>query len=158
MDGLLADAGDFARQPAAGCQLELRTRDLPARLSGLFDHPVWDELSSRCINCGICTYVCPSCHCFDIQVENRGQSGSRFRCWDSCMYQEYNLMAGGHNPRANKRDRFRNRFLDKLEFFPERYGSFGCSGCGRCVALCPNGISIVSIINRLGEVNADVSR
>jgi ferredoxin len=73
------------------------------------------------------------------------------------MYPEYNLMAGGHNTRASKRDRFRNRFLHKLEFFRERYGTFSCSGCGRCLVMCPNGISIVSVINRFGEVDPDVS-
>jgi ferredoxin len=157
LEDLLSAAGDVVREPAVGCQLQVRVDGLSEKLSGLFTDQAWDDLSSRCINCGICTYVCPSCHCFDIQVKNRGQEGSRFRCWDSCMYPEYNLMAGGHNTRASKRDRFRNRFLHKLEFFRERYGTFSCSGCGRCLVMCPNGISIVSVINRFGEVDPDVS-
>jgi ferredoxin len=153
---LLAEKTDFKKPSPAACRLTVEVQGLPGKLSGLFEHPVWDELAARCINCGVCTYICPTCHCFDIQVENHGNEGFRFRCWDSCMYPEYNLMAGGHNPREGKRDRFRQRFLHKLEFLKERYGIFGCTGCGRCVAMCPNGNNIVAVINKLKEVPADV--
>jgi len=139
---------------------EFRTRvdieGLPEKLNRMFAHPVWEELAAKCMNCGICTYLCPGCYCFDIQVKTRGQEGYRFRCWDSCMYPEYTQMAGGHNPRQSKHERFRNRFLHKLEFIHERYGTLGCTGCGRCVVMCPNGVNIVSIINRLREVDVDV--
>ncbi|MCX5780977.1 MAG: 4Fe-4S dicluster domain-containing protein, partial [Firmicutes bacterium] len=99
----------------------------------------------------ICTYSCPTCYCFDIQVKNWGEEGYRFRCYDSCMYKEYSLMAGGHNPREASVERFRNRFLHKLQFFNERYGTPLCTGCGRCIVVCPAGISIVSIINEIKE-------
>ncbi len=148
---------ELIRPESAGCRLEVNVAGLPEKLRGMFDSPVWDELSTFCMNCGVCTYICPVCHCFDIQVMNNGSSGCRFRCWDSCMYPEYNLMAGGHNPREGKRDRFRNRFLHKLEFFQERYGSFGCSGCGRCLVTCPHSLNMVLVINRLGEVKVDAS-
>ncbi len=123
------------------------------KLKDMFDHPIWDRLSAPCQNCGICTYLCPTCYCFDIQVKNWGEEGYRFRCWDSCMYREYTQMAGGHNPREVSKERFRNRFLHKLQFFPERYGSSLCTGCGRCIVACPSGISIFSIIQEIKEAD-----
>lgn len=128
---------------------------LAEKLKGMFEDPVWDKLAERCINCGVCTNVCPTCYCFDIQVKVWGDEGYRFRCWDSCMYREYTLMAGGHNPRPDKKERFRNRFLHKLEFFNERYGTPLCTGCGRCVVLCPNMVNIVEVIKALQEVGPD---
>jgi sulfhydrogenase subunit beta (sulfur reductase) len=123
-------------------------------LKNMFNHPVWESLSEPCMNCGICTYLCPTCYCFDIQVKSWGDDGYRFRCWDSCMYSEYTQMAGGHNPRAATTERFRNRFLHKLQFFNERYGPSLCTGCGRCIIACPAGINITRIIAAIKEVNA----
>lgn len=125
------------------------------KLSHMFESSIWKELSSRCMNCGVCTYLCPSCYCFDIQVKTKGEAGNRFRCWDSCMYREYTLMAGGHNPRDVKTERFRNRFLHKLQFFNERYGANLCIGCGRCVVMCPNGVNILEVIEKIKEVDLD---
>ncbi|MDH7498291.1 MAG: 4Fe-4S dicluster domain-containing protein, partial [Syntrophomonadaceae bacterium] len=152
---LLQDGG-FEKPQAGAFAIELDMQGVPEKLAALFEHPLWEELAARCMNCGICTYVCPSCYCFDIQVKNRGSEGYRFRCWDSCMYYEYSKMAGGHNPRERKADRFRNRFLHKLEFFHERYGSLLCTGCGRCMAMCPHGVNIVTLIERVREVEGHV--
>lgn len=154
--GDLLEERELARPDGRECPLKVDLTGLPEKLAGLFEHPVWEELAAPCMNCGICTYHCPSCYCFDIQVKSRGAEGYRFRCWDSCMYPEYTLMAGGHNPRGTKKERFRNRFLHKLEFFQERYGTSLCTGCGRCLVLCPNGISITRIIKVLQEVDAGV--
>lgn len=126
------------------------------KLSGLFNDHIWDRLSAPCVNCGACTYICPSCHCFDIQVKMWGDRGYRFRCWDSCMYTEYSAEAGGGNPRPTSVERFRNRFLHKLEFFGERYGYPLCTGCGRCVAVCPTGVNIMDIIKQVKEVDSSV--
>ncbi|HNX27908.1 MAG TPA: 4Fe-4S dicluster domain-containing protein [Syntrophomonadaceae bacterium] len=125
------------------------------KLKDMFDHPMWEDLSYPCHNCGICTYMCPTCYCFDIQVKTTGEEGYRLRCWDSCMYREYSQMAGGHNPRELDKERFRNRFLHKLQFFPERYGEPLCTGCGRCIVVCPAGVNIVKIIEKVKE--ADIS-
>lgn len=143
-DAKLPDAKPFTRK--------VNYEGLAEKLKGMFEHPIWERLSDPCQNCGICTYVCPTCYCFDIQVKTFGEEGYRFRCWDSCMYREYTLMAGGHNPRETSMERFRNRFLHKLEFFKERYGNPLCIGCGRCLIACPAGISIVKIMEELKEV------
>lgn len=139
---------------APACQLTADVEGLAERLKERFYHPVWDELYRKCLGCGICTYLCPTCHCFDIDRENWGQNGREYRGWDSCMYSQYTLMAGGHNPRPTKKERVRNRFLHKLQYIPERYGILGCVGCGRCLAKCPVNMDITRIITRLQEVAA----
>jgi len=121
------------------------------KLKGMFESPLWDKLAQPCINCGMCTYVCPSCYCFDIQVKMRGEEGYRFRGWDSCMFEEYSREAGGGNPRGAAKERFRQRFLHKLEFFTERYGTPLCTGCGRCIIICPTDVNIIKIMAAVKE-------
>ena len=104
---------------------------------------LWEETASRCLNCGICTYTCPTCYCFDILDETYGAEGVRFRIWDSCMFPLYTLHGTGHNPRSTKAARVRQRFMHKLKYFPDRHqGKVSCVGCGRCVIYCPVNIDI----------------
>ncbi len=128
---------------------------VPEKLRQMFKHPYWDEIAEKCLGCGICTYLCPTCHCFDISDWSRGGEGERFRCWDSCMYRDFTLMAGGHNPRPSKTERVRQRFLHKLRYFPERYGVLGCVGCGRCVEKCPVHMDITEIISDVKGVELE---
>lgn len=129
---------------------------LAEKLAHMFEHPYWDSAYEKCIGCGVCTYLCPTCHCFDINSHNRAcGKGFKTRCWDSCMFPDYTLMAGGHNPRPTRKERFRNRFLHKLQQFPERYGKTACVGCGRCIDKCPVNVDIVAIISQLKEVDID---
>ncbi|WP_366924762.1 4Fe-4S dicluster domain-containing protein [Metallumcola ferriviriculae] len=145
-----------AEKPVAKeCQLKADAEGLAEKLAQMFHHSYWEDLSRTCIGCGTCTYLCPTCHCFDIRRKNIGEEGFQFRCWDSCMFSEYTRMAGGHNPRPSKKERVRNRFLHKLQYFPERYGKVACVGCGRCVGKCPVNIDITRIIGELREVSVD---
>lgn len=115
-----------------------------------WDHPVWKEMSATCLACGTCTYVCPTCQCYDVRDFDGGKEIERFRCWDSCMYSDFTLMAHGNN-RNTQDQRFRQRFLHKLVYFPQRNnGQYGCVGCGRCVAKCPSKLGIVKVIKALG--------
>jgi sulfhydrogenase subunit beta (sulfur reductase) len=109
----------------------------------LFDAPFWDEVAFACINCGTCTYLCPTCWCFDIQDEVFKKQGDRIRNWDSCMFPLFTLHGSGHNPRARKVQRVRQRFMHKLKYYVDKYNNgVQCSGCGRCVRNCPVNIDI----------------
>jgi ferredoxin len=119
--------------------------DLPQRLMAAFDDPKWAVFSEACLGCGTCSYVCPTCYCFDIDRE-AGAEITEFRCWDCCMFSDYSRMAGGHNPRPTKKERLRNRYLHKLAYFDERYGKTLCVGCGRCIAKCPASLDITEVI------------
>ena len=116
----------------------------------LFENEAWDELSQSCLGCGTCTFVCPTCQCYDIKDFNTGNSVVRFRCWDSCMYSDFTKMAHGNN-RLTQKERFRQRFMHKLVYYPENNeGLFSCVGCGRCLAKCPISMNIVKVIKKIG--------
>jgi ferredoxin len=106
----------------------------------------WEDVSFACLNCGTCTYTCPTCWCFDLQDEVRGKSGKRFKNWDSCMFPLFTLHTTGHNPRGTKMQRVRQRFMHKLKYFVDKYDhGIMCVGCGRCVNQCPVNIDIRTI-------------
>ena len=124
-------------------------------LMPLFDRPEWEELSKACLGCGTCTFVCPTCQCFDIRDFKTNDGVKRFRCWDSCMYSEFTKMAA-ENPRKNQLQRYRQRFMHKLVYFPSNNeGVYSCVGCGRCVKKCPQSLNIVKVIKKLGGNNND---
>lgn len=124
-------------------------------LMPLFDRPEWEELSKACLGCGTCTFVCPTCQCFDIRDFKTNSGVKRFRCWDSCMYSEFTKMAA-ENPRKTQLQRFRQRFMHKLVYFPSNNGGeYSCVGCGRCVKKCPQSLNIVKVIKKLGGKDND---
>ncbi len=138
---------------ATACTLKVDMSGVKQALDHMFDSALWEDVSGKCLNCGTCTYLCPTCYCFDIDQDNRYKEGVRFRCWDSCMFSEYTEMAGGHNPRPTKKERVRNRFMHKLNYFEDRYGKTLCVGCGRCVARCPVGLDITCLIDQIGAAD-----
>lgn len=123
-----------------------------AKLPALFESDLWSDIADTCVQCGTCTFVCPTCYCFDISQDQRADEGSRFRCWDSCMFTDYTLMAGGHNPRAERSTRVRQRFMHKLCYFEQRYGESLCVGCGRCIQECPAAVDITRIIDAIDDM------
>ena len=115
-----------------------------------FGAPEWKELSQSCLGCGTCTFVCPTCQCYDIKDFNTGHGIKRFRCWDSCMYSDFTKMSAGQ-PRLTQLERFRQRFMHKLVYFPTNNdGMFSCVGCGRCLSKCPIQMNIVKVMKKLG--------
>ncbi|GAB6008370.1 4Fe-4S dicluster domain-containing protein [Dysgonomonas reticulitermitis] len=116
--------------------------DLQGKISGMFESEVWKKQSERCLGCGACAFVCPTCACFDIQEESKGSTGSRLRCWDACGFSLFTVHASGHNPRETQSQRWRQRLLHKFSYMPERLDVRGCTGCGRCSRACPVDMNI----------------
>ena len=137
-------------------KLPLKDLDLSGfesdKLMELFNNSAWAELSESCLGCGTCTFVCPTCQCYDVQDFDNGREVRRFRCWDSCMYSDFTMMAHGTN-RPTQKERFRQRFMHKLVYYPSNNnGVFGCVGCGRCLQKCPIHMNIVKVAKKLMEV------
>ncbi len=115
-----------------------------------FNSDKWAEMSRTCLGCGTCTFVCPTCQCYDIKDFDTGHGIMRFRCWDSCMYSDFTKMSAGQ-PRLTQLERFRQRFMHKLVYFPmNNNGSYSCVGCGRCLERCPESLNIVKVIKAIG--------
>ena len=118
-----------------------------------FNDPRWADLSKGCLGCGTCTFVCPTCQCYDVKDFETANGIQRYRCWDSCMFSDFTLMAHGTN-RPTQVERFRQRFMHKLVYFPSNNeGLYSCVGCGRCLTKCPQAINIVKVIKTLGGNN-----
>ncbi|MGQ9580567.1 MAG: 4Fe-4S dicluster domain-containing protein [Armatimonadota bacterium] len=114
-----------------------------------WDHPIWVQIAQKCIGCGMCPYMCPSCSCFDIQDEVCGSCIERYRCRDTCQFEEFTRMGSGHNPRDDQLPRSRQRLMHKFKYQPEQFGLVGCTGCGRCVELCPVNVDIREVLNKV---------
>jgi formate hydrogenlyase subunit 6/NADH:ubiquinone oxidoreductase subunit I len=127
-------------------------REVTKKLTGAFKHPFWVANSLRCIGCGACAYVCPTCACFDIQDETRGLNGRRYRSWDSCGFGLFTLHTSGHNPREVQSQRWRQRIMHKFSYMPERNESLGCVGCGRCSRGCPVDMNIAEQLTALQTI------
>ncbi len=128
-------------------------QEVPEKLHRLFeDLDFWREVSAKCISCGACTYLCPTCYCFNITDEALGLQGKRIRSWDNCMSYLFTLETSGHNPRPTKAHRLRNRVNHKFSYYPRLHqGVFACCGCGRCIQSCPVNVDIREIILRAKE-------
>ena len=122
---------------------------LKEKLDRSFEDPQWERLTRACLGCGACTYLCPTCHCFDITDEER--EGLRLRSWDSCQYPLFTLHASGHNPRVNKKQRMRQRIMHKFSYTVERSGEVFCVGCGRCIRACPVNLDMREILAALAR-------
>jgi sulfhydrogenase subunit beta (sulfur reductase) len=166
----------------ARSMLEAKTRlNKGFELDGLekklenFDASYWDRIYQKCLGCGICTYLCPTCYCFDITDEviktphpspetnsgqalrlkggGRNEGGRRVRTWDSCMFSLFTLHASGHNPRPSQKERIRQRIMHKFNYAVKNYGQTFCVGCGRCINYCPVNMDIRQVIKDILEAS-----
>ncbi len=120
--------------------------------TALFEAIDWEEATQNCLGCSLCTYLCPSCHCFGFRDGAQNGAITRYRCWDSCLSPRFTLHASGHNPRAQKYQRYRQRLLHKYYTIPKNNGLPGCTGCGRCTRSCPAGVDIAEMARKIAEV------
>lgn len=119
----------------------------------IFNSKIWNSVSESCVGCGTCTYVCPTCMCFDVRDFDTGNGIRQVRCWDSCMYNDFTQMAA-ENPRHTQKERSRQRFMHKLMYYPMAHdGLFSCVGCGRCLESCPINMNIVKVIKAVNETD-----
>lgn len=119
--------------------------NLSNNMDSLFESPYWGKVSMSCLSCGICTYLCPTCHCFDLVDEKR----KRLRCYDGCAFHDFTLEASGENPRRAKEKRYRQRVFHKFDYFKKNFGENLCVGCGRCIRHCPVKMDIAEIVNNI---------
>ena len=134
--GAEAEKAEIAAQAAEEVQGPQLT-GIKEKLDTLYESPYWDELQEKCLACGACSYLCPTCHCFDIEDETVKGQGRRVRNWDTCQFSLFTLHASGHNPRPSGKERMRQRVMHKFRYFVENHGEVACVGCGRCVRECP---------------------
>lgn len=136
---------------AAGSPADIRLLELDTDENTLFNKIDWERISETCMGCGTCTYVCPTCHCFEFKDAAEKEGTSRYRCWDSCMYPKFTLHTSGHNPRPSKKERYRQRVMHKYLYIKQNFGYTACTGCGRCIRSCPAGMNIKSVVSRIME-------
>lgn len=129
------------------------TEGVTEKLAKGFNFKVWNDMFTRCLSCGVCTYVCPTCHCFDISDEVDGTEGQRVRAWDACQFSLFTLHASGHNPRPSKKERMRQRIMHKFSYTVENFDEIFCVGCGRCVRSCPVNLDIREMIETIRTWN-----
>lgn len=132
-------------------KLDVEPEDLAEMLEITYDHPLWDELAEKCLGCGSCNLVCPTCYCFDVadRLQINLKQGERVRRWDGCMLKDFTLVAGGEVFRDSRAARLRHRFYRKGKYIYEDFGRVGCVGCGRCVRACLVDIDPVEVFNTL---------
>ncbi len=117
-----------------------------------FDDDFWNTAALSCIGCGTCTYLCPTCHCFDIVDEGDVDGGIRMKNWDSCQMSQFTIHASGHNPRTTQNERFRQRIMHKFKYYPDLFGRILCTGCGRCQRSCPVDLALVKLLEQIHEL------
>lgn len=146
-DEVMQRARDVIEQAEQGIVRRLETAGLRELLQTNFDHPQWDHIASRCLACGNCTMVCPTCFCITVEDSSdvSGDHAERWRKWDSCFTLGFSYIHGG-SLRVSTKSRYRQWLTHKLSYWHDQFGSSGCVGCGRCIAWCPAGIDITKEI------------
>ncbi len=138
------------RQAARQINRQMDTTDLAPRLWGALDSPRWDQVASRCLACGNCTMVCPTCFCTTVEDVSSvsGDRAERWRKWDSCFTESFSYIHGG-SVRTSVRSRYRQWLMHKLAAWVDQFGMFGCVGCGRCITWCPAKIDLTEEVKEV---------
>ncbi|MHA1271882.1 MAG: 4Fe-4S dicluster domain-containing protein [Promethearchaeota archaeon] len=150
----LETALELAKQAESKIKTQLNLKDIDKIMKNIFNHEIWNDISSSCLGCGTCAFLCPTCHCFDVidEHDHYNNKGARIRIWDTCQFCIYTLHTSGHNPRPTQIERCRNRILHKFSYIPENFNTIGCVGCGRCVQYCPVNNDLRLIIEKIRDL------
>ncbi len=139
-------AGRAAKAAEESIRTRLGLQGVEGKLEKMFNDPLWGVIYQKCVGCGVCTYLCPTCYCFDIVDEAAGVKRQRIRLWDSCQFSLFTLQGSGENPRPSGKERMRQRIMHKFSYYPKTYGRVACVGCGRCIRECPVNLDIREIL------------
>jgi heterodisulfide reductase subunit C len=154
-DSTLENKEKVRKRTVAEVQSKIEEHEVPHKdqYQGMvernYESKLWEEEAKKCVECGSCTMICPTCHCYLLSDQQDEDQFSRFRQWDSCMFRDFARVAGGGNPRSQLAMRLRNRFEKKFDFFPKVANLYACTGCGRCISGCPANIDIRRVLKRL---------
>jgi ferredoxin len=142
----------IATKAAEAIISRIPAREIKPILDARFEDPFWNTLHQKCLACGTCTYLCPTCHCFDISDEVKRADGIRIRNWDSCMFPMFTKETSGHNPRPSQKERWRQRVMHKFRYYVDNFGAIACVGCGRCVMACPVNLDIRKVVADIAKL------
>jgi ferredoxin len=140
------EESDKVGQAGPGPDVEYDLEAVNQFLLENFDSDKWAEWSLRCLGCGGCSFVCPTCHCFDIVDETTHDGGTRVKNWDTCQFSLFTLHASGHNPRDVQSQRQRQRMNHKFNIYPDKFGEILCTGCGNCGRACPGSLGVRRVL------------
>ena len=145
-------AEQIVQNTAAHMGRQMDTTDIKGLLYRNLEHPRWNDVASRCLTCGNCTMVCPTCFCTTVEdvTDLAGEEAERWRKWDSCFTMDFSYIVGG-SVRASTRSRYRQWMTHKLASWIDQFGTSGCVGCGRCITWCPVGIDITEEVRAIRE-------
>ena len=146
------EESDKTGQAAEPPTVKFDAENVANQLRTQFDNPLFDQTSLRCVGCGSCTYVCPTCHCFDIVDEGGTNQGNRIKNWDTCQFGMFTIHASGHNPRAGQSARQRNRIQHKFNIYPGKFGKILCTGCGNCTRRCAASLGIYPVLEEIEKM------
>jgi len=141
-------ATELSKNAQKAISSKVSVEGLSKKLDTMFEDPLWDQIRKKCVNCGVCTYLCPTCCCFDI-LDEETDDGKRVRIWDSCQFPLFTAQGSGHNPLPSGREMMRQRIMHKFKYHVDNFGENFCVGCGRCIRECPVSVDIREIIEKI---------
>jgi ferredoxin len=155
----LREGEEMVRNAMVQMGRRISEKDPKRQMLAALDSPVWEKAAERCLACGNCTMVCPTCFCNTIndRTDLKDGSVSRVRIWDSCLSKDFVYSAGG-NPRQQRTARYRQFVMHKFAYWPDEFGTYGCVGCGRCITWCPVGLDITDTVNGVLKDRQDAAK